>query len=98
MARPALLFLVPLGMQQFLGLEIVLKALGTGISPLLLTSIAGAFAFAYIAISGIRASAYVAMLKDILLILAILVTALVGRSCNGARAWTRSLPPPPRTG
>ncbi len=75
-ALTALLFLVPLGMQQFLGLEIVLKALGTEVSPLLLTSIAGAFAFAYIAISGIRASAYVAILKDILLILAILVTAM----------------------
>src|SRR6201992_206236 len=75
-ALAALLFVVTLGMQQFLGLEIVLKALGTAVSPLLLASIAGAFAFAYLAISGIRASAYVAILKDILLILAILVTAM----------------------
>src|ERR1700753_3294622 len=56
-ALAALLFLIPLGMQQFVGLEIVLKALGTAVSPLLLASIAGAFAFAYLAISGIRASA-----------------------------------------
>ena len=33
-ACASLLFLVPLGMQQFLGLQIVLKELGWGISPL----------------------------------------------------------------
>jgi len=87
-ALAALLFLVPLGMQQFLGLEIVLKALGTAVSPLLLASIVGAFAFAYIAISGIRASAYVAILKDILLILAILVTAIAA-----IRQWSEGADP-----
>jgi solute:Na+ symporter, SSS family len=76
-AGAGLLFLIPLGMQQFLGLQIVLKELGWGISPLLLISAAGILTFAYIAISGIRASAYVAILKDILLILAILLTGLV---------------------
>ena len=84
----ALLFLVPLGMQQFLGLEIVLKSLGTNVSPLLLSSAAGAFAFAYIAISGIRASAYVAVLKDILLILAILMTAVAALG-----QWNRGVDP-----
>lgn len=82
-AGASLLFLVPLGMQQFLGLEIILKELGSGISPLVLTIAAGILAFAYIAISGIRASAYVAILKDILLILAILLTGLVA-----LRHWT----------
>src|ERR1700761_8365416 len=48
----ALLFLIPLGMQQFLGLEIVLQALGSGFSPLFLAALAGVLAFAYIAISG----------------------------------------------
>jgi SSS family solute:Na+ symporter len=75
-AGAGLLFLVPLGMQQFLGLQIILKELGWGISPLILTSAAGVLAFIYIAISGIRASAYVAILKDVLLILAILLTGL----------------------
>jgi SSS family solute:Na+ symporter len=42
-----------------------------------LTFAAGILAFIYIAISGIRASAYVAILKDVLLILAILLTGLV---------------------
>src|SRR6185437_4453607 len=45
--------------------------------PLALTAAAGVLAFLYIVISGIRASAYVAILKDILLILAILLTGLV---------------------
>ena len=76
-AGAGLLFLVPLGMQQFLGLQIILKELDWGISPLILTFAAGMLAFIYIAISGIRASAYVAILKDVLLILAILLTGLV---------------------
>src|SRR6202046_1467267 len=76
-ASPGLLFLVPLGMQQFLGLQSILKELDWGISPLILTFAAGVLAFIYIAISGIRASAYVAILKDVLLILAILLTGLV---------------------
>lgn len=76
-AGTGLLFLVPLGMQQFVGLDIILKELNWGISPLFLATAAGLLAFAYLAISGIRASAYVAVLKDILLILAILVTGLV---------------------
>jgi SSS family solute:Na+ symporter len=87
-ALAALLFLVPLGMQQFLGLEIVLKSLGTEVSPLLLAAMAGACAFAYIAISGIRASAYVAILKDILLVLAILVIAIAA-----TRQWNAGLDP-----
>jgi solute:Na+ symporter, SSS family len=76
-AGAGLLFLVPLGMQQFVGLQIILKELDWGISPLILTFAAGVLAFIYIAISGIRASAYVAILKDVLLILAILLTGLV---------------------
>ncbi len=74
-ACAGLLFLIPLGMQQFLGLQIVLKELDWGISPLILACLAGALAFTYIAISGIRASAYVAVLKDVLLIVAILLLA-----------------------
>jgi solute:Na+ symporter, SSS family len=76
----SLLFLIPLGMQQFLGLQIVLKELDWGFPPLALAGIAGLLAFTYIIISGIRASAYVAVLKDILVILAILLLGLVAMS------------------
>jgi len=92
-AGAGLLFLVPLGMQQFLGLESILKELGWGISPLILTFAAGVLAFIYIVISGIRASAYVAILKDVLLILAILLTGLVTLQhwSDGASAITAQL-------
>jgi SSS family solute:Na+ symporter len=92
-AGAGLLFLVPLGMQQFVGLQVILKELGWGISPLILTSAAGVLAFIYIAISGIRASAYVAILKDVLLILAILLTGLVALQhwTDGASAATAQL-------
>jgi SSS family solute:Na+ symporter len=101
-ACAALLFLVPLGMQQFLGLQIILKQLEWGISPLVLAGMAGALAFAYIAISGIRASAYVAILKDVLLILAILLMGLVASvhwadggamSVPGVVGWKRATQP-----
>ena len=90
----ALLFLVPLGMQQFLGLQIILREMNWGISSLTAASLAGLLAFAYIAISGIRASAYVAVLKDILLIAAILLTGLVAMahwSGDGAAATQAAL-------
>ena len=92
-ASAGLLFLVPLGMQQFLGLQSILKELGWGISPLILTFAAGVLAFIYIVISGIRASAYVAILKDVLLILAILLTGLVALQhwTDGASAATAQL-------
>jgi SSS family solute:Na+ symporter len=86
-------------MQQFLGLQVVLKTLGWSISPLLLTCLAGVLAFTYIAISGIRASAYVAVLKDILLIAAILVAAIValehwgGGAVVPGAAWKHAMTP-----
>lgn len=99
-ACTALLFLVPLGMQQFLGLQIILRELDWGISPLTAASIAGLLAFSYIAISGIRASAYVAVLKDILLIVAILLTGLVAMAhwsgdgaSPAATAWRQAAQP-----
>ena len=92
-AGAGLLFLVPLGMQQFVGLQIILKELDWEISPLILTFAAGVLAFSYIAISGIRASAYVAILKDALLIMAILLTGLVALQhwTDGASAATAQL-------
>lgn len=91
-AGAGLFFLVPLGMQQFLGLQIILKELGWGIAPLALTIAAGTLAFIYIAISGIRASAYVAVLKDVLLILAITLTGLAASHWTaGAMGTTTAL-------
>jgi solute:Na+ symporter, SSS family len=97
----SLVFLVPLGMSQFLGLQVVLKQLEWSVPPLLLAGLAGALAFTYIAISGIRASAYVAVLKDILLIAAILCVGLAAIAHWGGdahhvvptAAWKKAMQP-----
>jgi SSS family solute:Na+ symporter len=70
----ALTFLVPWGQLQFGGLIIALGGLGWHINPAVLVIFAAALAFFYIMISGIRAPAYVAILKDVLMVVAIVVT------------------------
>jgi len=97
-ALTSLIFLVPLGMSQFIGLQTVLKELDWGIPPLMLAAFAGVLAFTYIAISGIRASAYVAVLKDILLIAAILLAGLAALAHWGdvqtvTPAWKHAVQP-----
>ena len=97
----SLVFLIPLGMIQFVGLQLVLMQLDWPLPHLLLLGLAGALAFTYIAISGIRASAYVAVLKDVLLIIAILATGLAAMARWGGHAhafaptvaWTRAMQP-----
>jgi SSS family solute:Na+ symporter len=69
-------FLVPLGVMQFVGLNTVFAGIGWGVPPPLLAGLGGALAFTYIAISGIRAPAYVSVLKDALVMAAILITGL----------------------
>ncbi|MGI4748614.1 MAG: sodium:solute symporter family protein [Janthinobacterium lividum] len=94
----SILFLVPLGVMQFVGLDVVLGSLGWRVSPLLLTGLAGGLAFTYVAISGIRASAYVAVLKDLLMMAAILLTGLAALTAIGpiaARAALVSAKPMP---
>ena len=70
----AITFLIPWGQLQFGGLIIALGGLGWHINPAVLVIFAAALAFFYIVISGIRAPAYVAILKDVLMMVAIVVT------------------------
>jgi solute:Na+ symporter, SSS family len=70
----AITFLIPWGQLQFGGLLIALGGLGWHIDPALLVIFAAALAFSYIVISGIRAPAYVAILKDVLMVVAIVIT------------------------
>lgn len=67
--------LVPVGTMQFLGLKIVLASLAPDAPPLLLIGGAGVLAFAYVAVAGLRTSAYVAVFKDLLMIGSILLVA-----------------------
>ncbi len=79
----AIIFMIPWGQLQFTGLIVALNGLGWHINSLALTVIAAALAFSYIAISGVRASAYVAIIKDILMILSIVVTGVAAGSAMG---------------
>lgn len=62
-----LLFLVPWAQMQFQGLIVALNALGYEVEPALAVMISGAIAFLYISVSGVKAPAVVAVLKDVLL-------------------------------
>ncbi|WP_179404200.1 sodium:solute symporter family protein [Burkholderia guangdongensis] len=75
-ACASILFLIPWGELQFTGLAAALKGLGWHVDPIWLILVCAALAFTYIAISGVRASAYIAILKDILMLLAIVVTGV----------------------
>jgi SSS family solute:Na+ symporter len=72
----SILCLLPLGVMQFLGLNVVLGEFHLALPRMFLTLLSGGLAFSYIAISGIRAPAFVAVLKDTLMMLTILATGL----------------------
>ena len=75
-AATAILFLVPWGQLQFTGLVVALHGLGWAFAPWVLVAISAALAFLYIAISGVRSTAAIAVLKDIIMIGAIIVTGV----------------------
>lgn len=79
----SILFMIPWGQLQFTGLIIALHALGWNLDPLALSLIAAVLAFAYIAASGIRAPAMVSIIKDTLLVLALVVTGIAAASAAG---------------
>ena len=79
----SILFMIPWGQLQFTGLIIALHALGWNFDPLALSLIAAALAFAYIAASGVRAPAMVSIVKDILLVLALIVIGVAAASASG---------------
>ena len=75
-AVTAIIFLLPWGQLQFTGIIAALDALGWQIKPAYLVVVSATLAFTYVAISGIRASAYIAILKDILMVVAIVVVGV----------------------
>lgn len=75
LALSSIVLLVPIGTMQVLGLRIVLGDLAPGVAPMVLTGLAGLMAFAYVATAGLRGSAFVAVLKDVLMIGAILLVS-----------------------
>lgn len=79
-ALVGIMFLVPWVQNQFAGMAILFKYLNIGISFEVGVVIAAILAFAYVAIAGIRASAWVSVLKDLLLILAIVIAGVTAAS------------------
>lgn len=80
-------FLIPWGQLQFAGLQVALAALGVDIgfdiSPTTATVAAALIAVAYIIVSGVRAPAFISILKDILLFVAIVVIGVVAATAAG---------------
>jgi solute:Na+ symporter, SSS family len=73
----AIMFLVPWVQNQFAGMTILYKFLNLGITPTVGIFISIALAFSYIVIAGIRAPAWVSVLKDILMVVGILIVGIV---------------------
>ncbi len=99
-ALSSIAFLLPLGVMQFVGLETVLAALGLGqVQPLLSLGVAGALVLVMVAITGIRGPARVAVLKDALMLLAVLAAGLAALAvlsrAPDAAALTPLAPPVP---
>lgn len=75
--------LIPWGQYQFIGLQVVLTNLGMHMSKLGAVVLAAIIAFIYVAVSGIRSPAFVAILKDGLMLTAILVIGVFALNDGG---------------
>jgi len=75
-ALVAIFFLTPWIQNQYAGMAILFEYLNIGVSFYAAVLISSALAFLYIAIAGIRAPAWVSVLKDVLLITAIVVVGV----------------------
>lgn len=97
-AARAILLLIPIGTTQFLGLKLVFGGLAPGVPSIWLSGLAGLLTFAYVALAGLRASAFVAVLKDIVMMGSILmVGGMAIVMWDGAAAVpdaTAIVPPP----
>lgn len=72
----AIIFLTPWIQNQFSGMAILFEYLNIGVSFIAAVVIATVLAFVYIAVAGIRAPAWVSVMKDILLVCSIIVVGI----------------------
>lgn len=96
-ALNSIVFLLPLGVMQFVGLGSVLAALGWPVAPLWLLAASGIAVFAMVSISGMRGPARVAVVKDALMLLAVVATggaALMVLAGSGVPAAAQTSPAP----
>ncbi|MBB2188577.1 sodium:solute symporter [Gluconacetobacter azotocaptans] len=83
MALNAILFLIPFGDLQFTGLLAVLQGFGWPVPTFVITTVAAVTAFFWVALSGIRAPAYVSILKDVMMIVAVVAAGLAALLASG---------------
>ena len=77
----AISYLLPWMQMQFAGLGTIMRYMGWGdMSYALVISISAAVAYLYIAVAGIRAPAWISIMKDILMVVAIVAGGLVAVS------------------
>ncbi len=72
----AIIFLTPWIQNQFSGMAILFEYLDIGVSFIASVVIATVLAFVYIAVAGIRAPAWVSVMKDILLVSSIIIVGI----------------------
>lgn len=82
-ALALLVALVPWGQYQFIGMQVVLTALGLPITPVQAVILAGVMAFLYVAVSGVRSPAFVSILKDGLMVLGVVAAGVAALVAGG---------------
>jgi SSS family solute:Na+ symporter len=87
-AGALLLALIPWGQYQFIGMQVVLGALGLPISPFGAIVLAAVIAFGYLLVSGVRSPAFVSVLKDGLMLLGIVVVGVLAAISAGGSTAT----------
>lgn len=87
------LLMLPMGTMQFMGLDTVLESLNLALSPHTMSFLAALLAFAFVAIAGLRAAALISILKDFLVLAAIVsVTCAVLWNWHHTSAPTHTTP------
>jgi SSS family solute:Na+ symporter len=71
-----LIALIPWGMYQFIGLQAVLQLMGLNLSPVQTMIISGVLAFIYVAVSGVRSPAFISLIKDTLMVFAVVAVGV----------------------
>lgn len=73
----SLLVLLPWAQMQFAGLSIILRYLGVEINTNVAVCFSACIAFLYVGLCGVKGSAYVAILKDLLMVSAIIIGGIL---------------------
>jgi SSS family solute:Na+ symporter len=82
----AILFMLPWAQMQFTGLSVIIRYLGVQINNSLAVILAVIIAFIYVAAAGVRSSAWIAVMKDLLMVAAIVIGGIVA-AVNMPGGW-----------